>query len=143
MPRCEAFSSCKNDMLPATHLSIAGNRLQKAICQFLVRTGDSIVSRMAAPNCRRTENNVSDKKRMEVWFVTGSQHLYGPAALAKVAENSSTIAASLGGESALPVHVVWKPVLTTADEILHLCREASRNSACVGLVLWMHTFSPA
>ena len=88
-------------------------------------------------------SNVSDKTRMEVWFVTGSQHLYGPAALAKVAENSRTIAASLDGESALPVHVVWKPVLTTADEILHLCGEASRNSACIGLVLWMHTFSPA
>ena len=86
---------------------------------------------------------MSDKSRMEVWFVTGSQHLYGPAALAKVAENSSTIAASLDRESVLPVYVVWKPVLTTTDEILHLCSEASRNSACVGLVLWMHTFSPA
>jgi L-arabinose isomerase len=86
---------------------------------------------------------VGDMKQMEVWFVTGSQHLYGPEALAKVAENSSKIAASLDSESALPVRVVWKPVLTTADEILNLCREAGREAACVGLVLWMHTFSPA
>jgi L-arabinose isomerase len=89
------------------------------------------------------DKSVSDKKRMEVWFVTGSQHLYGPEALAKVAENSSKIAASLDGETVVPVHVVWKPVLTTADEILNLCREASRDSQCIGLVLWMHTFSPA
>jgi L-arabinose isomerase len=86
---------------------------------------------------------VSDKRQKEVWFVTGSQHLYGPETLAKVAENSSKIAASLDGEAALPMHVVWKPVLTTANEILNLCREASRDSQCIGLVLWMHTFSPA
>ena len=87
--------------------------------------------------------DVGEMEQMEVWFVTGSQHLYGPEALAKVAMNSSTIATSLDSESALPVRVVWKPVLTTADEILNLCRDASRDSACVGLVLWMHTFSPA
>jgi len=86
---------------------------------------------------------VSDKRQKEVWLVTGSQHLYGPEALATVAENSSKIAASLDGETTLPVRVVWKPVLTTADEILNLCREASRDSQCIGLVLWMHTFSPA
>jgi L-arabinose isomerase len=82
-------------------------------------------------------------KQKEVWFITGSQHLYGPEALAKVAENSTKIAASLDGEAALPVRVVWKPVLTTADEILALCREANSAADCVGLVLWMHTFSPA
>jgi L-arabinose isomerase len=86
---------------------------------------------------------VSENKQKEVWFVTGSQHLYGPEALAKVAENSSAIAASLDAQSALPVRVVWKPVLTTADEILNLCREAGRDNRCVGLIFWMHTFSPA
>jgi len=91
---------------------------------------------------RRSEQLMSDKNK-EVWFVTGSQHLYGPEALAKVAENSGKIAASLDGESTVPVRVVWKPVLTTADEILNLCREASRDTRCIGLVLWMHTFSPA
>ncbi len=91
----------------------------------------------------KSEKNVSDKKQAAVWFVTGSQHLYGPEALATVAENSSRIAASLDAESTLPVHVVWKPVLTTADEILNLCRDASRDPLCIGLVLWMHTFSPA
>ncbi|HEX4156563.1 MAG TPA: L-arabinose isomerase [Acidobacteriaceae bacterium] len=86
---------------------------------------------------------MSSKAQKEIWFVTGSQHLYGPQALAQVAENSRTIAASLDGESTLPVRVIWKPTLTTADEILHLCREADREPHCIGLILWMHTFSPA
>ena len=79
----------------------------------------------------------------EVWFVTGSQHLYGPGALAQVRSNSQAIAASLDAEPMLPTRVVWKPVLTTADQILALCREANNADRCVGLVLWMHTFSPA
>ncbi len=79
----------------------------------------------------------------EIWFVTGSQHLYGPETLAQVAGNSQKIAASLDAEASLPARVVWKPVLTTADEILALCREANNTEGCLGLVLWMHTFSPA
>ena len=65
----------------------------------------------------------------EVWFVTGSQHLYGPAALAQVARNSQVIADSLDEEAALPVRIVFKPVLTTAEEILHLCRDRWREAA--------------
>ncbi len=79
----------------------------------------------------------------EIWFVTGSQHLYGPGPLAKVAEHSKAIAASLNSEISLPVRVVFKPVLTTADEIVRLCRDANNEDGCIGLVLWMHTFSPA
>ena len=82
-------------------------------------------------------------KAKEIWFITGSQHLYGPETLEQVAANSRSIAGSLDGESSLPVRVVWKPVLTTADQILALCREANNAENCVGLVLWMHTFSPA
>src|SRR5580698_6184659 len=80
---------------------------------------------------------------LEVWFVTGSQHLYGPEALAHVAENSRAIAASLDSEDSVPVRVIWKPVLTTADAIRQLSTEANSTKNCVGLVLWMHTFSPA
>jgi L-arabinose isomerase len=82
-------------------------------------------------------------KNLEVWFVTGSQHLYGPETLAQVAANSQTIAASLNAAPALPVQIVWKPVLTTPEEVRALCREANNTPACIGLVLWMHTFSPA
>ncbi len=79
-------------------------------------------------------------KTLEVWFVTGSQHLYGPETLAHVARNSQLMASSL---NALPVQIVWKPALTTPEEIRALCREANNTPACIGLILWMHTFSPA
>ncbi len=80
---------------------------------------------------------------LELWFVTGSQHLYGPEALAQVAEHSQKIAASLSADAAIPFKVVFKPVLTTPDQIRALCREANNAPHCIGLVLWMHTFSPA
>jgi L-arabinose isomerase len=82
-------------------------------------------------------------EELEVWFVTGSQHLYGPETLAQVAEHSQKIAASLGGEKKIPFKVVFKPVLTTPEEVRALCREANHQQNCIGLVLWMHTFSPA
>jgi L-arabinose isomerase len=82
-------------------------------------------------------------KSLEVWFVTGSQHLYGPETLAQVAANSQTVAGSLNAEPAFPIQIVWKPVLTTPDEVRALCREANNTPTCIGLVLWMHTFSPA
>lgn len=82
-------------------------------------------------------------KRLEVWFITGSQHLYGKETLEKVAEHSQQIAASLDGASVIQLSVVWKPVLTTADAIRRLCLDANSADGCVGLVFWMHTFSPA
>jgi L-arabinose isomerase len=84
-----------------------------------------------------------DLKQYEVWFVTGSQHLYGPKTLEEVAVHSKEIAAALGASTHVPVNVVFKPVLTTPDAIRDLCLEANSSKACVGLVTWMHTFSPA
>ncbi len=82
-------------------------------------------------------------KQAEVWFVTGSQHLYGPETLDKVAEHSREIAAGLGAAAAMPVTVVFKPVLTTPEAIRELCLEANAAPNCIGLIIWMHTFSPA
>ncbi len=84
-----------------------------------------------------------DLKQLEVWFVTGSQHLYGPDTLEHVAQHSGQIAQALDEAAAIPVRVVFKSVLTTPDEILRLCREANNAERCVGLITWMHTFSPA
>jgi L-arabinose isomerase len=86
---------------------------------------------------------MSTPKDLEVWFVTGSQHLYGAEALAKVAENSQAIVKSLSQEKEIPVKVVFKPVLTTPDAIRDMCKQANDTESCVGLILWMHTFSPA
>ena len=86
---------------------------------------------------------MKDLRSLEVWFVTGSQHLYGPEALAKVAEHSKVIAEFLDKNPGLPVNVVFKPVMTGPDAIRSLCREANNAEKCIGLILWMHTFSPA
>jgi len=84
-----------------------------------------------------------DLKSLEVWFVTGSQHLYGPEALDQVARNSRLVVDGLNASARLPIRVVFKPVVTTPDAILQLCRAANAASECAGLVCWMHTFSPA
>jgi L-arabinose isomerase len=78
-----------------------------------------------------------------VWFVTGSQHLYGPRVLQQVAENSSEIAAGLTASDLISAEIQAKGVVTTPEEILEVCRAANSDDRCVGLILWMHTFSPA
>ncbi len=80
---------------------------------------------------------------MELWFLTGSQHLYGPAALKQVAINSDAVVKGLNDSKRIPLKIVFKQVLTTPDEIRKLCLEASASEHCVGVVLWNHTFSPA
>jgi len=79
----------------------------------------------------------------EVWFVTGSQDLYGAEALGLVAEHARQISDALGEEAAIPVRVVAKPVVTSPESILELCLAATAAPSCVGVIAWMHTFSPA
>lgn len=82
-------------------------------------------------------------KQFEAWFVTGSQFLYGEETLKQVAEHSKQIAASLDSAPQIPVKVVFKPVLKTPEEIYQICQEANTTPNCVGVIAWMHTFSPA
>lgn len=79
----------------------------------------------------------------EIWYVTGSQHLYGETALRQVAANSQHIVEALNAAGRLPLRLVFKPVLTRPEEVRALCLEANAAPQCAGLVLWMHTFSPA
>jgi L-arabinose isomerase len=83
-----------------------------------------------------------DLKRYEVWFVAGSQHLYGDEALSQVAGHAERSAQALS-ESELPVSVVPQPVVTTSEEITATCRAANSADHCIGIIAWMHTFSPA
>jgi len=85
----------------------------------------------------------NDPDRAEVWFLTGSQHLYGEQTLSQVAEQSRRIAETLAADPGLPVRVVWQPVLTEADAIRRRCLDATASDDCVGVIAWMHTFSPA
>jgi L-arabinose isomerase len=84
-----------------------------------------------------------DLTPLEVWFVTGSQHLYGDEVLKQVDKDSQAIVAGLGKSSQIPIKVVFKPVLTGPDAIHKICQEANATANCVGLITWMHTFSPA
>lgn len=79
----------------------------------------------------------------EVWFVTGSQHLYGQEVLNIVAEHSKLITKSFNDSPYIPVGVIYKPILTTAESIRDICLEANSTKDCIGLIAWMHTFSPA
>ncbi len=80
---------------------------------------------------------------LEVWFVTGSQDLYGEKTLEQVDRDSMEIAHDLNMCENIPVKVVFKPVLTTSESILQLCIDANSSPECVGIITWMHTFSPA
>jgi L-arabinose isomerase len=81
--------------------------------------------------------------KLELWFTVGSQHLYGEAALKQVAADAKQIAAGLDEAGSCPVRIVLKPTVTTADEVTRLCIEADSDPSCIGLITWMHTFSPA
>lgn len=87
--------------------------------------------------------SMSSTPAAEVWFLTGSQGLYGPETLDQVASQSQAIVARLSEVAGLPVNVVWKPVLLDAGSIHRQMLDANSDPACVGVIAWMHTFSPA
>ena len=84
-----------------------------------------------------------DLSRFEVWFVPGAQPLYGETTLTKVADHSREIVSALSTSPAMPVKIVCQPVMTTPESIHELCLDANRARNCIGIVTWMHTFSPA
>ena len=86
---------------------------------------------------------MKDLKHLKVWFITGSQHLYGEETLKQVAAHSKEIAAALGKADSIPVEIVFKPVVTTTEDIYSLMQQANMAGDCIGIITWMHTFSPA
>ncbi len=84
-----------------------------------------------------------DLKKFEVWFVTGSQAMYGEESLKQVTLHSQEMARGLAHAASIPVNVVYKPVVTNPEAIYALCMEANASRDCVGIITWMHTFSPA
>src|ERR1700761_7315634 len=84
-----------------------------------------------------------DLKTFEVWFITGSQHLYGEETLKQVAEHSQQIAAGIDGAGQIPVRIVYKPVVKSPEEIYETIQQANTATNCIGIITWMHTFSPA
>ncbi|HYG33949.1 MAG TPA: L-arabinose isomerase [Clostridia bacterium] len=84
-----------------------------------------------------------DLKQLEVWFVTGTQGLYGPEALQQVAANAQEVASALDAASVIPVRVVFKPIVKSPAEAAALMQEATAATHCIGLITWCHTFSPS
>src|SRR5579875_1024749 len=84
-----------------------------------------------------------DLNALEAWFVAGSQHLYGEEALTQVAAHAREIVQGLSNSSSIPVRIVFKPVMTTPESMYDLALDANRAKNCIGLITWMHTFSPA
>lgn len=84
-----------------------------------------------------------DLRKSEVWFATGSQFLYGEETLKAVAAHAQLIAKEFDRSPAVPVHVVFRPVVKTPEEIRQLCQQANNEKNCIGIIAWMHTFSPA
>ncbi|WP_312803078.1 L-arabinose isomerase [Atlantibacter hermannii] len=81
--------------------------------------------------------------KYEVWFVIGSQHLYGPETLRQVTQHAQQVVDSLNSEAKLPCKLVLKPLGTSPDEITSICRDANYHDNCAGMMVWLHTFSPA
>ncbi|GFN30739.1 L-arabinose isomerase [Paenibacillus xylaniclasticus] len=82
-------------------------------------------------------------KQYQFWFITGSQHLYGPETLQQVERNSKQIVESFNQDRSIPYEIVFKPVVKTPDEIYEVCQAATADSDCAGVITWMHTFSPS
>ncbi len=82
-------------------------------------------------------------KNLEVWFITGSQHLYGEETLQQVTAHSKQIAEGLNNSNTNPVTILFKPIITTPEEIYSTIQQANVDVNCIGIITWMHTFSPA
>jgi L-arabinose isomerase len=83
------------------------------------------------------------KPDFEIWFVTGSQHLYGPETLEQVARDSRAIVDGLNAGGVVPSPILWKPTVKTAEEVSATLEAATADPRCAGVIAWMHTFSPA
>jgi L-arabinose isomerase len=86
---------------------------------------------------------MNNLKQFEVWFITGSQHLYGEETLKQVAADSQQIVLALDKAAAIPVHIVFKPVVKSPEEIFSTMQAANVAPGCIGVITWCHTFSPS
>jgi L-arabinose isomerase len=86
---------------------------------------------------------IVNKPDFDLWFVTGSQHLYGPETLEQVARDSRAVVDGLNAGGAIPYPIVWKPTVTSAEEVSAMLEAATADARCAGVIAWMHTFSPA
>ncbi len=82
-------------------------------------------------------------ENFEVWFVTGAQLLYGGDAVIAVDAHSNEMVKGLNESGNLPVKVVYKGTVNSAREVTDTLKAANNDPRCIGVITWMHTFSPA
>src|SRR4051794_22665193 len=100
----------------------------------MVRPGDRHLHPTRSPQSALTPGGaVAEPQPRQVWFLTGSQHLYGPETLAQVAEQSETVSRRLAAGDRLPAEILWKPVLTDSAAIRACLAAADQDPACIGV----------
>src|SRR5699024_10278656 len=82
-------------------------------------------------------------ERREIWVLTGTQDLYGEDVLDQVAEHSRALVATLRDAQSLPGTIRWQPILREREGSRRMAHEATADEACIRVIAWMHTFSPA
>jgi L-arabinose isomerase len=125
------------------HCSVHPTALEVQSWQTFTLSIQAADSKCDELNLRAGEKVMAHFGDLEAWFVTGSQHLYGPDVLKTVQQHAGTIAQALAASPEIPVKIVAKPVMTSSESIQKLCLEADSSEKCVALIAWMHTFSPA
>jgi L-arabinose isomerase len=97
----------------------------------------------ASPSDPRASEGAKAYPGLEVWLLAGSQEMYGPETLAQVEAQWREVVAAIDASELVPVRVLPRGVVTSADGILRICHAANATDACIGVIVWMHTFSPA
>ena len=86
---------------------------------------------------------MKELQKLKIWFLTGTQYLYGEKTLQQISKNAVSVVEGLNESEKIPLEIVFKPILKTQEEITIICTEASSDPNCIGVIAWMHTFSPA
>jgi L-arabinose isomerase len=86
---------------------------------------------------------MKELQNLKIWFLTGTQYLYGEKTLRQISQNAQWVVEGLNKSKAIPLEIVFKPILKTQEEITQICSDASSDYTCIGLIAWMHTFSPS
>ena len=86
---------------------------------------------------------MKELQNLKIWFLTGTQYLYGEKTLQQISKNAFSVVEGLNESEKIPLEIVFKPILKTQEEITKICTEASSDPNCIGVIAWMHTFSPA
>lgn len=79
----------------------------------------------------------------KLYFIVGSQDLYGEECLKEVAADAAKMTDFLNEKLADTIRVELLPTVITSETCVKDMRKVMDDDECVGVITWMHTFSPA